>query len=414
MISGSETSDPAQMDSHRSIGRDFSPIDRVEWLDLRAQYESIKEEVDEAIQGVLSSGRYVLSEDVFAFEEEFAHYCGVRYGVGVRSGSDAIALALIALGISEGDEVLLPDNSCLSEPNAIVQAHATPVPVDIDERTYNVDPDKLAEQIGPKTKVIHAVHAYGQPCDMLTLSRLGHKNGLLVLEDISLAPGTRIEGERVGQFGDVAVASFGHGKILNAIGNGGGIVLTNSQSIADKVRILANYGCGAIDTSSLKEAFLPANGMVWLRLGYNSALDSIQAAVLRVKLRYLDRWLEQRAERGKLYDRLLANLDVITPYVQENVTCAYRGYVIRVKERSRILAALKAHGVDAATLYLPPIHLQPAMKQFGYQEGDFPVTERVARELITLPIYPELEEKKIEYVAQVLSGALCSPQQTTT
>jgi len=399
------------MNSHRLIGQNFSSIDRVAWLNLRAQYESIKEEVDEAIQRVLSAGRYVLSEDVFAFEEEFAHYCGVRYGVGVRSGSDAIALALIALGITEGDEVLLPDNSCLSEPNAIMQARATPIPVDIDERTYNIDPDKLAKRIGPKTKVIHAVHAYGQPCDMSKLSSLGRKNGLLVLEDMSLAPGTRIGEKRVGQFGDVAVASFGHGKILNAIGNGGGIVLTNSQYIADKVRILANYGCGAIDTSSLKEAFLPANGMVWLRTGYNSVLDSIQAAVLRVKLRHLDQWLEQRAERAKLYDRLLADLDVITPCVRENVTCAYRGYVIRVKERKHVLATLKAHGVEARTLYLPPVHLQPAMARFGYQEGDFPVTEKVARELIVLPIYPELENKKIEYVAQVLSDALQSAQQ---
>jgi len=398
------------MNSHRSIEQGFSSINRVAWLNLKAQYESIKVEVDEAIQRILSAGRYVLSEDVFAFEEEFAHYCGVRYGVGVRSGSDAIALALIASGVSEGDEVLLPDNSCLSEPNAIMQARAIPIPVDIDERTYNVDPERLAKRIGPKTKVIHAVHAYGQPCNMSKLTSLGRKNSLLVLEDISLAPGTQIGGERVGQFGDVAVASFGHGKILNAIGNGGGMVLTNSRSIADKVRILANYGCGAMTSSSLKEAFLPASGMAWLRPGYNSTLDSIQAAVLRVKLRHLDGWLEQRAERGKLYDRLLADLDVIVPYVQENVTCAYRGYVIRVKERNRVLATLTAHGVEAATLYLPPIHLQPAMARFGYQEGDFPITEKVARELIVLPIYPELENKEIEYVAQVLSDALQSPE----
>lgn len=376
------------------------------WLNHQAQYLSMKPELDEAIQRVLLSGQYIQTDEVFGFEREFAQYCDVTYGVAVHSGSDAIILALKALGIGEGDEVLLPDNSCLSEPNAIMLAGATPVPVDIDERTFNIDPSKLAARIGPRTKVIHAVHAYGQPCDMTAINQVAREHGLIVLEDIALAPGTRISGKRVGQFGDIAVASFGQGKVLNAYGNGGGIVLTPSPAVADRVRGLANYGQGPYTPGMLSSKFAPKGKTVWVEAGYNSMLDSIQAAILRVKLRYLDAWLDKRAQIASIYDAALRDLNVVTPFIDDHVNSAYRGYVIRVAERNRVLAHLKENGVDAAALYLPPVHLQPAMSQFGYCEGDFPVTERVAEDMISLPIYPEMTQEQTEYVIRILRNVL--------
>jgi len=387
----------------------------VPWNNSLFQYQEIKDEVDAAINRVFQEGKSIYNSDVFAFEEEFSAYCGVSYGVAVHSGSDAIALALLALGIQEGDAVVLPDNSCLSEPNAIMMSGGIPVPVDIDGDTYNIDPAKIATSIGPNTRAIHAVHAYGQPCDIESIKQIAQKHSLPVIEDISLAPGARINGKRVGSFGDLGVVSFGQGKILNAYGNGGGMVLTDSKSLAKKVRNLANYGQGKISGEQrIDDDFLPCDQQVWVELGYNSMLDAIQAAVLRVKLQHLDEWLKKREERAEYYRECLASLDVILPCVSNTVTSSYRGYVIRVKERRNVLKHLIDYGVEVRLLYLPPVHLQPAMSKYEYQEGDFPVTERVARELIVLPIYPELENKKIEYVAQVLSDALQLPEQTMT
>jgi UDP-2-acetamido-2-deoxy-ribo-hexuluronate aminotransferase len=283
---------------------------------------------------------------------------------------------------------------------------ATPVPVDIDEQTYNIDPNQIEQHIDANTKAIHAVHAYGQPCDMASINYLAAKKHLPIIEDISLAPGASINGERVGHFGDIAVASFGHGKVLNAYGNGGGMVLTNSKDMAKKLRSLSNYGQQQLQNSQIDERYLPPDYRVWTRPGYNSLLDAIQAAVLRVKLRHLDRWVERRTEKANLYDKLLSKLDIVIPHIRDNVTSTYRGYIIRVKERKRILAKLLANGIEARTFYLPPIHLQPAMRKFSYQEGDFPVTERVARELIVLPIYPEIEDETIRYVERALRTAL--------
>ena len=380
----------------------------VPWSGNALQYRDLREELAPEIERVLSSGKYVLNEDVTAFEEEFAAYCGVQYAVAVRSGSDAIAVLLRALGMQSEDEVILPANSCSSEPNAILLGGGKPIPVDILASTYNLDPDQIEAAIGPRTRLIHAVHAYGQPCDMESINRIAEHHGLPVLEDIALAPGARINGERVGRFGDFAIASFGQGKILNAAGNGGGILLTNDGSVAERARSFANYGGGVNpDPEHVRTTYLPPGRQrVWLQPGLNSSLDAIQAAILRVKLRHLDRFVKARTERAKSYDSQLAGLDVITPVISEGVTSAYRGYIIRVKDRDRILAHLQGSGIEAATMYLPPVHLQPAMNHFGYSESDFPVTEQVARELIVLPIYPELTDDQISYVTQMLREAL--------
>ena len=397
-----------------SINKDYqqlrttgeSPV--VPWSGNALQYRDLREELAPEIERVLSSGKYVLNEDVAAFEEEFAAYCGVQHAVAVRSGSDAIAVLLRALGMRSEDEVVLPANSCSSEPNAILLGGGKPIPVDILASTYNLDPDQIEGAIGPRTRLIHAVHAYGQPCDMESINRIAKHHGLPVLEDIALAPGARINGERVGRFGDFAIASFGQGKILNSAGNGGGILLTNDESVAERARSFANYGGGVNpDPEHVRTTYLPPGRQrVWLQPGLNSSLDAIQAAILRVKLRHLDRFVKARAERARSYDSQLAGLDVITPVISDGVTSAYRGYIIRVKDRDRVLAHLQGSGVEAATMYLPPVHLQPAMTRFGYSESDFPVTEQVARELIVLPIYPELTEDQINYVTQTLEEAL--------
>ena len=400
------------MDTREQLGdlqipADSKPSAIVPWNNNALQYRRLKGELDPEIERVLSSGKYVLSEDVFAFEEEFAAYCGVRYGVAVHSGTDAIAVLLRALDLGEGSEVVLPANSCSSEPNAVMLGGATPVPADIVERSYNLDPEQVEARIGPKTRLIHAVHAYGQPCDMVSINRVAAEHGLPVLEDIALAPGARIEGRRVGDFGEHAIASFGQGKILNAVGNGGGIILTNSEAVADRARSIANYGGGSNpDPEHPRAAYLPPGRRVWMEPGLNSFLDAIQAAILRVKLRHLDRWVQERAERAQRYDTQLMELDLVTPVLTSGVTSAYRGYIVRVRERDRVLAHLRTNGVEAATMYLPPVHLQPAMARFGYREGDFPITERVAKELIVLPIYPELTDGQIDYVAQTLRDAL--------
>ncbi|MFC2105278.1 DegT/DnrJ/EryC1/StrS family aminotransferase [Candidatus Bipolaricaulota bacterium] len=378
----------------------------VPWSNAGLQYRELRSEVNEAIARVLKAGNFVLSEDVLAFEEEFAAYCGVRYGITVHSGTDAIALALRALGIGEGDEVLLPDNSCASEPNAIMLSGATPVPVDIDEATYNMDPSRITNCFTPATAAIHAVHAYGHPCDMASINSLANKHHLQVIEDISLAPGASIDGKKVGSFADPAVASFGHGKILGAYGNGGGIVLTNSEELASQVKTLSRYGFGKSDLSSIDRKLIPINGKAWIVPGANSQMDAIQAAVLRVKLRYLDNWFIQREERAQWYRTRLADIDAVVPCIRDNVTSAHRGYIVRVKERNRVLASLNQHGIEARAFYLPPVHLQPAMSRFGYREGDFPVTEKVAKELLLLPIYPELREAQVDYVTTTLRKVL--------
>ena len=391
------------------VRRPAEALPRVPWNNNALQYARIRGELAPEVERVLASGAYVFNEDVTGFEQEFAAYCGVRHGVGVHSGSDAITVLLRAIGLGPGDEVLLPVNSCWSEPNAIVLAGATPVPVDIDARSYNLDPDAVAAAIGPNTRLIHAVHAYGQPCAMAAITEIAREHGLPVLEDISLAPGTTIDGERVGRFGDFAIASFGHSKILNAAGNGGGIVITDNATVAERVRALANYGGGPVsEAQPVTEAYLGPSGRAWLEPAFNSFLDAIQAAMLRVKLRHLDSWLAERAERARWYDERLAEFEVVTPHIAAGVTSAYRGYIIRVRDRNRVLARLLEAGVVAKTMYLPPVHLQPAMARFGYREGDFPVAEAVARELIVLPLYPELEQNQVDHVARTLRDALGS------
>jgi len=383
----------------------------VPWSNAGVQYKTQKSEIDAAIQRVLVDGRHTLNDDVLAFEKEFASYCDVDWGVSVGSGSDAIILSLLALGVGQGHEVVSVANSCWSIPNAILHSGAKPVLVDIDADTYNIDPDRIVDAMTPRTRAILAVHSYGQPCDIARIREIADAYHVPIIEDITVAPGARIHGRKVGSFGDVTVVSFGHGKILTAYGNSAGMVLTRSAEFAERICTLARYGQRKMQDGEVPDAYADPSGRVCAVNGYNSYLDAVQAAVLRCKLRMLDKWVERRAQIGRSYDASLADLDLITPRLRDGVTSVYRGYIIRVKDRDRVLAELQAHEIEATTLYLPPVHLQPMMSPQGYREGDFPMTEQVARELITLPIYPELAKKQIEQVVAALHA--CVPPKAT-
>lgn len=371
----------------------------VPWTDAKDQYFALKDEIDEAIRRVLESGEYGMGEDVYAFEREFATYCGTQYGVSVGSGSHAILLALQALGVGPGDEVISVANSCWSEPLAIAHSGADIVLVDIEERTCNIDPAKIEERITPRTRAILAIHSYGIPCDIAAIMRIARRHGLKVIEDGAVAVGARYEGQRVGSFGDVGVFSFSPIKMLSSYG-GGGIVVTDSREVATKVRALARFGMRPQQEDDRIPGRYSQTGKVCAELGHNSTLGSLQAAILRVKLWRLDDWLEQRRASASLYEHLLSDLPIVTPSVPENVEPAYWGYLIRVDRRDEVLDALRDRGVGAILLYLPPVHLQPIFRYLGYEEGDFPVTERVAREMMSVALYST--EQQIREVVQVI------------
>lgn len=377
----------------------------IQQVNHRAQYYSIKDEIDSAISRVLEGGKYLMNEDVWKFEREFAEYCGAKHGVSVHCGHDAILISLLTLGIGSGDEVITVDNGCPSVPVAISHTGAIPVFVDIDERTFNIDPAKIETAITTRTRAILPIHSYGQPYDVKAVQEVADKHGLFVIEDASLAAGARYEGQRVGAFGDVGVFSLSHGKILNALGSAG-IILTDRQEVVEKAKAYRSYGFRPVRESDGIKSEYVVREVVSAFSGYNSRLDAIQAAVLSVKLRKLDGWVERRGERARLYDCLLADLDVVRPFVMDNVVSTYRGYVIRVNDRNRVLEGLRARGVQAGASYLPPLHMHPLWRHLGYREGDFPITEMVAREMISLPLYPELADGQIEQVVLAVTACL--------
>jgi len=377
------------------------------WMDHKAQYLSIKQDVDAALRRVIESGVYILNDDVTSFEEEFANYCGMRYGISTHCGLDANLVALLALGIGEGDEVITVDNGCPSVPLSIAHTGATPVFVDIDERTYNMDPEQIEPAITPRTKAVLAIHSYGQPCAIDAIKDITHKHGLVFIEDFSLAVGARYDGKRVGAFGDVSVASLSKGKILTSYGNGAGMILTNDKHVAEMAKMYARYGFRPLqDSDGIDPALKRKGGSVCAVEGYNSYLDAVQAAVLRIKLRHMDEWAGLRLERARLYDRLLMGMNVVRPYIMDRAVSVYRGYTIRVRQRYEVLDGLRARGVEAMTLFLPPLHLQPVWARLGYHQGDFPVTGMVASEVLSLPLYPEMTEVDVEEVVAALESCL--------
>jgi dTDP-4-amino-4,6-dideoxygalactose transaminase len=371
----------------------------VPFVDLKAQYRTIETDVNAAIADVLQRADFILGREVDKFEEEFADYCQAAYCVGVDSGYSALELILRAYEIGPGDEVITAANTFVATALAISNTGARPVLVDMDPQTYNLDPSKLEAAITPATRAIMPVHLYGQPADMEPILAVAKRHRLLVIEDSAQGHGATYHGRSTGSLGDAAGFSFYPGKNLGAYGDGGAVV-TNDPLVADRVRLLRNLGQRAKYDHQIK--------------GYNRRLDTVQAAVLRVKLPHLDSWNEGRRRAAAEYDRLLADLPVITPRLLPGVESVYHLYLIRVRDRDRLMNHLKQAGVATGIHYPVPIHLQAAYRDLGYQRGDFPITEALADEILSLPMYAELSNGAITYVVDVIADYVDQAQLEAT
>lgn len=369
-------------------------VQRVPFVDLGAQRERIGAELERACLRVLARGDYVLGDDVAAFEEEFARYCGVAHAVGVDSGTSALELALRAFDIGPGDEVITAANTFIATTFAIVHTGARPVLADVDPVTHTIDPTSVASAITPRTRAIVPVQLYGQCADMGALVDLAHRHGLVVVEDACQAHGASRDGRRAGSFGDAAAFSFYPAKNLGAAGDGG-MVVTHDAAIDERVRLLRNYGQREKYHSEI--------------LGHNRRLDTLQAALLRVKLRYLDEWNEARRLHASRYHELLEDLPLVRPEVGIGNEHVWHLYVVRLPERDTVRARLADQGIDSGIHYPVPVHLQPAHRELGHGPGDFPVTESLAREILSLPMYPELPPAAAVRVAEVLRASTPEP-----
>ncbi|HEY9855449.1 MAG TPA: DegT/DnrJ/EryC1/StrS family aminotransferase [Stenomitos sp.] len=363
----------------------------IPFVDLKQQYQGIKAEIHAAIDQVLEKGQYVLGDAVAAFEQEFARYSGATHGIAVNSGTSALHLALLAAGVGPGDEVISVPCTFVATTAAICYTGARPVFVDVDPQTYTMDPTLVEAAITPRTKAILPVHLYGQPADMDPIMEIARKHGLVVIEDAAQAHGAEYKGRRVGSIGDLGCFSFYPGKNLGAYGEGG-LVSTNNDAFARTVRMLRDWGAERKYHHELK--------------GYNYRMEGIQGAILGVKLRYLEQWTEARRAHAARYDALLAGAGVVTPVARPDVRHVYHVYAVRHPHREALQQELGRREVQTGIHYPIPVHLQPAYADLGYREGDFPVTERVAKEVLSLPMFPELTEGQIQaVVTAVREGA---------
>jgi len=364
---------------------------KVPFVDLKSQYQSIKDEVDSAIMKVVGDCAFVGGPHVQRFEEAFAEYCGAKYAVGVSSGTSALHLALMAMGVGPGDEVITAANTFIATAEAVTHAGASVGLVDCDAASFNIDTALIEQAITDKTKVIIPVHLYGQAADMDAVREIAGKHKLMVLEDAAQAQGAGYKGKRAGSMGDAAAFSFYPAKNLGAYGDAG-MVVTNSKEMADYVRLLANHG--------------RRTGTDHAVVGYNARLDGIQGAVLGVKLPNLDGWNERRREAAGRYDQLLKGLDVATPEAMPYAKHIYHLYVIRVKNRDRVKEAMGEKGVGCGMHYPIPVHLLDAYKHLGKPAGSYPVAEEIANELLSLPMFPEITGEQQKYVADCLGEVL--------
>lgn len=352
-------------------------------VDLVAQYHSIQHEIDAVVHNVLEGGSFILGSNVVSLEEEIADYLGVRHAVGVASGTDALVLALRAFGIGPGDEVIVPVHSFFATAEAVSQVGATPSFVDSDSRTYCIDGAQLEESITSRTKGIIPVHLYGHPADMEPIQEIARRRGLKVIEDNAQALGAEYKGRKTGSLGDAGCLSFFPSKNLGGYGDGG-MVVTDDLIVAEKVRKLRTHGWG--------KKYYPE------MIGYNSRLDEIQAAVLRVKLRHLDVWNQRRREIASRYDRVLADSGVETPLEASYARHVYHLYVIRVPHRESVQEYLSSLGIASGVYYPWPLHLLAPYQDLGYRPGTFPGAERASKENLAIPLYPEMTDEQIKAI----------------
>lgn len=359
----------------------------IPFVDLKAQYASIRAEVNAAIQGVLDSCQFTLGAEVAALEQEYAKYCQTKHAVGVNSGTSALHLALLVADVKPGDEVITVPFTFVATASAIHYCHAKPVFVDIDPRSFNMDPNRVEAAITKRTRAIMPVHLYGQPADMDPLREVARRHGLALIEDAAQAHGAEYKGRRAGSLGDMACFSFYPGKNLGAYGEAG-MVVTDDDEHARKLRMLRDWGAEKKYEHLLK--------------GYNYRMEGIQGAVLRVKMRHIEAWTEARRAHAAQYDKLLAGSGVPTPQVMPDVRHVYHIYAVRTQQRQRWMDALQAQGIQTGIHYPFPVHLLPAYADLGYKAGDFPHSEKAAREVLSLPMFAELTADHCKQVADAV------------
>lgn len=357
----------------------------VPWVELTQQHHALRAEILAAIEGVLDRADFILGQDVHKLEEEFAAYCGTKYAVGVDSGLAALELSLRALGVGVGDEVIVPAHTFTATAAAVTFAGAVPVFVDVDPQTWTIDPQAIQAAITPRTKAILPVHLYGLPADMQAIQDLAQKHGLLIVEDACQGHGAKYKGQRAGSLGNAAGFSFYPTKNLGACGDGG-MATTNDTGVAETIQALRN--CGQ-KTKNVHE--LPP---------FNHRLDSMQAAILRVKLHYLEQWIDSRRNVAALYKELLADADVQLPVEPADCEHVYHLFVIRSSRRDALQAYLKSRGIGTAIHYPDPVHLQPFYAQGRDRRGQFPVSEQLCKEILSLPMFPEMTEEQVRTVAE--------------
>lgn len=360
---------------------------RVAFVDLKSQHQRLNAEIMAAVESVFAESRFILGEAVDRFEREFADYVGAAYALGTGNGTDALHMAVRACGLGPGDEVLVPANTFVSTALAVAYVGAVPRLVDVQAHSGLMDPAQLEAAITPRTRAVIPVHLYGQAADMDEINAIARKHSLWVIEDACQAHGADYHGRRVGTLGDVAAFSFYPAKNLGACGDGGAVVTSNPE-LHGRLAMLRNYGQPKKYHHDI--------------IGYNSRLDTLQAAILRVKLPYLDRWNEQRRRLAMLYTSGLRVPQVTPPADPEDRRSVYHLYVIRTAEREALCAHLQAHGIETGIHYPVPLHLQPCFETLHYRRGDFPESERRAGEILSLPLYPELDPDDVRYVCRTI------------
>lgn len=386
-------------------------------IDLKAQYESLAEKLNEATLGILSSANYIMGKTVLDFEKEFANYIGVKHAISVGNGTDALVLALKAMGIGEGDEVITTPFTFFATAEAISAVGGTPVFVDVDKETFNIDITKIEEKITSKTKAIMPVHIFGQSADMDEINEIAKKHNLMVIEDACQAIGGKYKGRKIGSLGDVACFSFFPTKNLGCAGDGG-MIVTDNDEIAIIARALRTHGSGENGQkaynllNNIEEEVQKAEGAndtVYNPLkyynyliGYNTRLDAIQAAILDVKIKEIDKWNSKRREIVEVYNEALQNNDLVTPVAKDYNEHVYHMYILQSENREEVIEKLKEAGIATGVYYPVPLHLQKVYKNLGYKEGDMPVAEYLSHRTFAIPVYPELTKEQVDYIISKL------------
>jgi dTDP-4-amino-4,6-dideoxygalactose transaminase len=382
-------------------------------IDLKAQYDSLSDDLNKVTLEVLSSANYILGKNVTEFEREFAEYIGVKHAISVGNGTDALVIALKAMGIGEGDEVITTPFTFFATAESISAVGATPVFVDVTRDTFNIDVTKIEEKITSKTKAIMPVHIFGQSADMDPINEIAKKHNLLVIEDACQAIGGKYKGRNIGSLSDMACFSFFPTKNLGCAGDGG-IIVTDNDDLAIIARALRMHGSGengqkafnllndveetVMTTDATNDTvYNPLKYYNYL-IGYNSRLDAIQAAILRVKLKQIDKWNGRRREIVEIYNKEFKQLDLVTPVCGEDNEHVYHMYILQSENREEVLTKLKDRGVATGVYYPVPLHLQKVYKDLGYKEGDMPVSEYLSHRTFAIPVYPELTDEQIKYI----------------